>query len=151
MRALINISVILVVLLLPAPLAAQQYTRFRLPEGTRLTVNNTTYQGFNLTEYTELLRMDEDLSYFSQRVDYLNNQITSLTNSSTHLSLALNLCDEQKQILYNERLRLSRLLREESRRRHEAENSTSWSWIPWSIAGGLAVATTILAIIVGAQ
>jgi hypothetical protein len=151
MRALINITVVLLICLVPSTLAAQQYTRFRLPEGTRLTVNGTTYQGFTLTEYTELLRIDEDLSYLTQRTENLTNQITALTNSSTHLRLAITLCDDQKQILFNERLRVSILLREENRLRLEAENATSWNWIPWSLAAGLAITTTILGIILGVQ
>lgn len=151
MRALINITVVLLICLVPSTLAAQQYTRFRLPEGTRLAVNGTTYQGFTLTEYTELLRIDEDLSYLTQHTENLTNQITALTNSSTHLRLAITLCDDQKQILFNERLRVSRLLREENRLRLEAENATSWNWIPWSLAAGLAITTTILGIILGVQ
>lgn len=151
MRALTKFVVILLVCLLPATAAGQQYTRYRLPEGTRLTVRNTTYQGFTLAEYTDLLRIDEDLRYFTARATTLDNQVTELTTASVELRRAVDACDQQKQILFDERLRLGRLLREENRLRHKAENAVSWSWIPWSIAGGLAIATTILSIIVGVQ
>lgn len=134
-----------------ATASAQEYTRFRLPDGRRLTVAGETFQGFNLGEYTELLRMDEALRTLTELHDTDLARIEALTTASAEWRGAFNTCDSALEISQTERARLLRQLEEENRRRHEAENAPNLSWIPWTLAGGFAISTAVLALIVGLQ
>ncbi|HEY8542913.1 MAG TPA: hypothetical protein VIL29_11055 [Pseudothermotoga sp.] len=144
-------TLLTVMMLLPNLVVAQDYTRFRLPEGRRCTVAAQTYQCFDLGEYSDLLRMDEDLRYLTQAHAIDLQRIEALTTASEELRLALDSAQNQIEILTDERERLTTMWQEENRLRHEAENQTDWSWIPWTLTGVLAVSTVILAIIVGVQ
>lgn len=142
---------LVLLLLLPSGAAAQQYERFRLPEGRRCAVATETYQCFNLGEYVELLHMDEDLRHLTQLHVSDLERIEALTAAATELQAAIDSADSQILTLSQERTRLTQLWEEENRLRHEAENRPEWDWIPWTLAGGLAVSTIILALIVGIQ
>lgn len=150
MRGFISLLVFLIVCI-PATASGQEYTRYRLPEGRRLTVAGQTYQGFDLSEYRELLHMDADLLALTTAHQLDIVRMTELTVASAELQQALNLCNNQVGALAGERDRITALLTEENRRRHEAENAPDLSWIPWAIAGGFAISTVVLAIIVGIQ
>jgi DNA anti-recombination protein RmuC len=146
------VSFVLVLLLaLPSVAFAQQYERFRLPEGRRCTVATETYQCFNLGEYTELLHMDEDLRHATEVHVTDLERIAELTAATTEFQAALTAAESQIETLTEVRTQLTQAWEEESRLRHEAENRPEWDWIPWTLAGGLAVSTIILALIVGIQ
>ena len=149
MRSLI---VLLLFLLVFTPALAQgQYVRFRLPDGHRCSVAAQTYQCFDLGEYTELLHMDEDLRYFTEVHEADLARIEALTHASDELRLSLDSTRANIETLEAERLRLTNMWEEENRLRHEAENRPDWDWVPWTIAGGFAIATLVLGIVVGVQ
>lgn len=135
----------------PAVAAGQEYTRFRLPEGRRCTVAGATYQCFDLGEYTELLHIDEDLRHLTELHTADLARIEALTHASDELRLSLDATRSSVETLEAERLRLTNMWEEENRLRHEAENRPDWSWIPWTLAGGFAIATLVLGIVVGVQ
>lgn len=149
MRSLVVLFLFLAMLI---PSVAQgQYVRFRLPDGHRCAVAAQTYQCFDLGEYTELLHMDEDLRHLTELHAADLARIESLTHASDELRLSLDATRANVETLEAERLRLTTMWEEENRLRHEAENRPDWNWIPWTIAGGFAIATLILGIIVGVQ
>lgn len=151
MRTLSRISILFVFLLLcTTAVHAQDYVRFRLPLGTRLTVAGETYQGFNLGEYRALLVMDEDLRELTTLQGINTARITSLATAATEYQLAVTGCETQVSILAAERVRLTALWTEENRLRNLAESS-SWSWLPWTLAGVFLVSTVTLALVVGLQ
>jgi len=136
-------------LFIPSIASAQTYTRYRLPAGTRLTVSGSTYQGFNLGEYQQLLQMDEDLRHLTDVTTAAASQIADLTTASTQFQRALTACVERATMLQADRVRLTGMWEEESRKRREAEQHNSWEWLPWSLAGGFLVSTVVLGLVVG--
>lgn len=150
MRAFAS-SLIFFVLFFPTVVHGQEYLRYRLPQGRRLTVSGETYQGFNLGEYRELLHMDNDLRELTATHALDLNRIDELTSATVSLRAALEAANRQVAILEDERTRLTSLWEEENRLRIEAEEAPDWSWIPWTLAGGFAISTIVLAIIVGIQ
>lgn len=150
MTTLSKIIVLTFVLwIFPSLVTAQDYHRHRLPLGTRLTVNGQTYQGFVINEYQELLRMDADLKYYTNLHIVHEARSLELHVAVDELKLALGSSDNEVRLLQLERTRLTDLWSEENRLRHTAENSTSWSWLPWTLTGVLGIVTTILIIILG--
>jgi len=141
---------LVVTLFLASSVHAQDYVRFRLPQGTRLTVSGHTYQGFDLGEYRELLLMDEDLRYLTALHATDSTRILELTTASNEFRLALASCESQVITLSAERTRLTDLWREENRLRHVAEEHP-WAWVPWGIAGAFLVSTITLGIVLGLQ
>lgn len=148
MRAFVNFLIFLAVLT-PSVASGQTYTRYRLPAGVRLSVASRTYQAYTLGEYRELLQIDEDLHNLTELHDADLARITALETASTELRQALTACSDQLPILETERTRLTNLWQEESRRRHELEQASSWQWVPWAIAGGFFISTVVLSVIVG--
>lgn len=148
MRYLIIVAL---VILLPSVAVGQEYERYRLPLGRRCSVATDTFQCFNLDEYRELLLMDEDLRYLNGLHSADIERIVVLTHASDELTASLEAANSSLSLLEAERLRLNALWEEENRLRHEAENRPDWNWIPWTLAGGFAIATAVLAIIVGVQ
>lgn len=151
MRTFVNLTIILVILSVCSSASAQTISRFRLPAGRRLSVMGETYQGFVLSEYTELLHMDEDLRFLTEAHSADLARVHELETAYSSLNDALGTCAEQVTLLGTERTRLTALWEEEHRLRVEAESRPDWSWIPWSLAGGLAISTLVLGIIVGVQ
>lgn len=145
------VSFLILFALLTSSASAQEYVRFRLPDGRRLTVAGEIFQGFNLGEYTELLRMDEDLRNLTALHVTDLARIEELTTATAEWRSAVDACNSSLEISQIERERLLRQLEEENRRRHEAENAPNFSWIPWTLAGGFAISTAVLALIVGLQ
>lgn len=145
------VSFLILFTLLTPSASAQEYVRFRLPDGRRLTVAGEIFQGFNLGEYTELLRMDEDLRNLTALHVTDLARIEELTTATAEWRSAVDACNSSLEISQIERERLLRQLEEENRRRHEAENAPNLSWIPWTLAGGFAISTAVLALIVGLQ
>lgn len=145
------VSFLILFALLTSSASAQEYVRFRLPDGRRLTVAGEIFQGFNLGEYTELLRMDEDLRNLTALHVTDLARIEELTTATAEWRSAVDACTSSLEISQIERERLLRQLEEENRRRHEAENAPNFSWIPWTLAGGFAISTAVLALIVGLQ
>jgi hypothetical protein len=145
------VSFLILFALLTSSASAQEYVRFRLPDGRRLTVAGEIFQGFNLGEYTELLRMDEDLRNLTAVHVTDLARIEELTTATAEWRSAVDACNSSLEISQIERERLLRQLEEENRRRHEAENAPNLSWIPWTLAGGFAISTAVLALIVGLQ
>jgi hypothetical protein len=145
------VSFLILFTLLTPSASAQEYVRFRLPDGRRLTVAGEIFQGFNLGEYTELLRMDEDLRNLTAVHVTDLARIEELTTATAEWRSAVDACNSSLEISQIERERLLRQLEEENRRRHEAENAPNLSWIPWTLAGGFAISTAVLALIVGLQ
>lgn len=135
----------------PAVAAGQDYVRFRLPEGHRCTVAAETYQCFDLGEYTELLHIDEDLRHLTELHAADLARIEALSHAADELRLSLDLTRANVETLEAERTRLTHLWEEENRLRHEAENRPSLDWIPWTLAGGFAIATLVLGIVIGVQ
>lgn len=141
----------LLIALTPSLVLGQEYERYRLPLGRRCVVLSQTYQCFNLEEYRELLLMDEDLRYLNRLHTADVARISSLTHAADELTLSLESANSSISLLEAERLRLNSMWEEENRLRHEAENRPDWNWIPWTLAGGFAIATVILSVIVGVQ
>lgn len=138
----------LLLTLAPASVAAQ-YVRYRLPDGRRCTVAAQTYQCFDLPEYQQLLHIDEDLRHYTELSEIAERRVTLLTQSTENLRLALDASQRNVTLLEAERVRLTALWEEENRLRHEAEERPEWDWIPWTLAGGFAIATLVLGIILG--
>lgn len=151
MRAFVSTLLALAILCVCSPVAAQTYTRYRLPLGTRLTVSGEIYQAFLINEYAELLHMDEDLRFLTEAHENDQLRLNELNTAHTELTTAFRLSEEQLEILTTERTRLNAALAEERRLRIEAENRPDWNWIPWSLSAGLAISTLVLAVIVGVR
>ena len=151
MRTFVNFFVVLTILSFCSSVQAQTYTRYRLPAGHRLSVLGETYQGFTLTEYTELLHMDEDLRFLTEAHTSDMSRIVELQTAYDELNEALSAAANQVVLLTSERERLTNLWNEEHRLRVEAENRPDWSWIPWSLTAGFAISTLVLGVIVGVQ
>lgn len=149
---ILGLSSFLIQLVFCFPLAkAQEYHRYRLPQGTRLTVSGQTYQGFNLGEYQELLRIDNDLRACILERDGHQTVVETLTNTITSLRAVIALDDQRLSVLRQERDRLHGMWLEENRRRLEAESRPDFSWIPWTITAVLAVVTVTLIVVIGVQ
>lgn len=142
-------ALLLVLMFLPSMAASQEYVRYRLPAGHRCTVAAETYQCFNLGEYVELLHLDDDLRHLTEVHVADVARVEALTTASTELQLALDTANSSLTVLEAERVRLEALWAEENRLRNEAENRPDWSWIPWTLAGGFAIATLVLGLVVG--
>lgn len=151
MMRILAVLIALLMLAMPALAHGQEYVRFRLPAGHRCTVAAETYQCFNLGEYTELLHIDEDLRHLTELHALDLARIEALTQASDELRLSLTSVRANVETLEADRIRLTRMWEEENRLRHEAENRPEWDWVPWTIAGGFAIATLVLGIIVGVQ
>lgn len=135
--------------LLPDLAFGQEYERYRLPLGRRCSLAAETYQCFNLDEYRELLLMDDDLRNLDRLHAADIQRLTLLTHASEELTASLEAANSSIELLESERLRLSAMWEEENRLRHEAENRPDWNWIPWTLAGGLAIAVVVLGLILG--
>lgn len=130
---------------------SQTYERYRLPAGSRLTVGTQTYQGFNLGEYQELLRMDADLRHLTALTGLLTSQNQALQQTITALRGTAELDATSIQLLTTDRDRLREQWQRERDLRLELENRPDWSWLGWVVAGAFAVATIVLAFVVGVQ
>lgn len=150
MRAII-VSLVLFICLVPAVAEGQTYDRFRLPEGRRCSVAAEVYQCYNLGEYRELLHIDEDLRHLTELHATDLERIAALTEASTELRLSLEATQANVTLLEAERVRLREMWTEENRLRREAENRPTWDWLPWTLTAVFAIATLILAIVVGVQ
>jgi hypothetical protein len=133
------------------PASAQEYDIYRLPEGRRCSTNNGTFQCYNLEEYRELLHIDEDLRLAVETHTVDLERIAQLTLAAEELRIALTSAESNITLLEAERTRLRELWNEENRLRHEAEAGDDLAWLPWTLAGGFAISTVILALIVGLQ
>lgn len=140
---------VVIVLMLPLTVQGQQYERFRLPEGTRIEYQDETYQGFNLGEYRELLRMDADLRQLTESRDAHISQVAELTRMVTQLEEGVALVQDSIEILQGERDHLRALWKEENRLRNIAEQRTTLDWLPWTLSGVLAVVVVVLGVVVG--
>lgn len=136
---------------MPAMASGQEITRFRLPEGRRCTVAAEVYQCYNLGEFRELLHIDADLRHLTEQHTLDLARIEALTQADSELRLSLTTTREMVTTLEAERTRLTEMWEEENRLRHEAENRPDWSWLPWTLAAGFAIATLVLGIVVGVQ
>lgn len=148
MRYLV-IFLVLTTTFLPDLAFGQEYERYRLPLGRRCSLASETYQCFNLDEYRELLLMDEDLRNLDRLHAADIQRLVLLTNASEELTASLESANSTIELLESERLRLTAMWEEENRLRHEAENRPDWNWIPWTLAGGLAIAVVVLSLILG--
>lgn len=149
MRTLVVVLTLVVILLSPSMAFGQEYTRFRLPEGRRCTVAAEQYQCFDLGEYTELLRIDEDLRHLTDLHVSDLARIEALVQATDALNDAIGAANRSRSVLETENARLSALWQEENRLRQEAENAPNWDWVPWTIAGGFAISTLVLGLVVG--
>ena len=150
MRTFVSLLVV-VLWFMPSLAWGQDYVRYRLPPGRRLTVSGETFQGFNLGEYRELLHMDNDLRELTATHDLDLARISALTVTTAELRSALGVCNAQVHLLDADRSRITALWEEENRLRIAAEEANDWVWVPWTLAGGFAIATVVLGIIVGIQ
>lgn len=147
-----KLLIILTIVLIPCGYAhAQDYQRFRLPEGTRLIVNGVTYQGYTLGEYVELLHMDEDLRYLTQVTAEDVNKINELTVAVAQLQAAQASSTQEIDVLKAERQRLLAMWTQENAARHAAEERGP-DLFPWFLAAGFGISTVVLviALILGA-
>src|ERR1041385_6077943 len=118
---------------------AQDYVRYRLPAGRRLTVNGETYQAYNLGEYRTLLTMDNDLRTLTAVVAEDQHRIAALNTAVSELQLALHSAQDSITTLNTERTRLQNLWQQENLLRLRAEASHEFDWLPWALAGGFLV------------
>jgi hypothetical protein len=140
--------VLLACLSLASVASAQTYTPHRLPNGTRLAVAGQTYQGFNIGEYQELLRLDSDWYYLSILTVNQQNQIASLQTVIENQTSALEVSASEITLLQTERTRLLTEWQEADARLVAEMNKTNlFEIIGWSLAGGFALSTIILTLI----
>lgn len=147
-------SLFMVIFLWVAPVAAQDedvYSRYRLPESTQVQIRGERHQAFNLGGYKELLRMDNDLRNLTLWHAVDEQRIARLEEAGAQYTLALDEANLALEATELDRQRMYLLWEEENQRRQELENAPDYSWIPWTLAGGLAVSTLVLALIVGVQ
>lgn len=146
------VSLFMVIFLFAAPAAAQDtYTRYRLPDSVSVQLDGERHQAFNLGGYTELLRMDNDLRKLTLWHVVDEQRIARLEEAGAQYTLALDAANLALEDTEADRQRIYLLWEEENRRRQELENAPDYSWIPWTLAGGLAVSTLVLALVVGVQ
>lgn len=127
---------------------AQDIVRYRLPEGTRITVAGVTYQAFDLEEYRELLRMDVDLRFQDEFITHLQTRVANYERLVTEYALIVASLEREAEVYQAENTRLLERWTEENRLRHEAENRPMLgSWVAWGFAGIFAVSTTTLLLV----
>lgn len=136
-------SFLFLCLLWPSTTFAQTYTRYRLPVGSRLTVNSVTYQGYTLPEFQELLNMDNDLRLTETTAAAQATQISLLEEAQTHLQVALTACTNIHTTLDAERVRLSQALDVALQENVQLRSSNEWDLVPWVVAGVLLVTTVV--------
>lgn len=147
-------SVLVSGLLLTSSATADEYHRYRLPIGTRLTVNQEIYQGFNLVEYKTLLEMDSDLRLADRSISLLDAELTLYKDDNAHLqnimkidNNLLSMCEDDR-VIKNELIqdlgRKSIDLNEKYAKKQRAFRTT----LGVSIA---AVVSLVLGLIVGAK
>lgn len=137
--------------LIPAQTAAQQLTIEYMPEGRRIVHEGETYQAFNLGEYTELLRLDQELQFYAELVPNLEAQIAAFEQSEASLERQIELLRDDVEILQNERQRLFELWQDESLKRLEAEAGSWVDWLGWAAAGVFLVSTATLVSVIALQ
>lgn len=150
MLKFVNIFLLTLFFALPA-YAQDTYTRYRLPDSEQVQIRGERHEAFNLGGYQELLRIDNDLRQLTLWHEIDEQRIAALTEASVQYTLALNEANLALESSQADRFRAYALWEEENRRRQELENAPDYSWIPWTLAGGFAISTIILGIIVGAQ
>lgn len=128
---------------------AGTYTRFRLPDGRRATLNNETLQCFTLNEYVQLLDMDLSLRTLTSQTELQASEITLLRHEGDSLRLSLSSLTEAVTQAQSSRDSMYELWVQENRRRHELEEAPSLAWIPWTLTGVFAVATVALGVALG--
>ncbi len=137
------------ILVAASPAQAQPSERF--PDHTTIVVSGVRYEGFDLGGFTELLRMDADLSYYEQAYANVTAQLLLATAEVANLQRALVARDAEVATLQAERARLLGMWTEENRLRLECENSPDiFGWMGWGLAGAFGVATLVLSLVTGA-
>jgi len=119
---------------------------YKAPKGTRIQVQDKTYQGYTLEEVKVLLKMDVDLEFYDQAFPKLKLEIDSYKQIMKAREEELKSKDNQITLLQQDRVRLSAKWTEENRLRHECEEKPSFgSWLSWGAAG----AATLVALVLG--
>jgi hypothetical protein len=124
----------------------------RFPVSVETNINGERYQAFDLGGFTELLAIDEDLSYYSRLVRIYVNTIDTLRLESFSLRERVRSLLTQRDLLATDRTRLRSLWSSENRRRHRAETRVSFSsWFGWGLAAILAATTITLGFVVATK
>lgn len=152
MRLLKPLALFLALLLFlqPTLLLAQPSTRF--PDSTTIIQDNIRYEGFDLTGFRELLKIDLDLQIALQQLELETQraeQIQIQLDATTRYSLLL---DNNLQIMTSERDRIYERWEEQNRELHECENRPRvYSVVGWVLAAtlGVALGGTIIGVRLG--
>jgi hypothetical protein len=131
---------------LPAQAQDGIYQVYRLPKGFNLGEDisdvPSSVQCFELDDYKLLLHMDNDLRTADQKIVLMSEEIRNLRGAENALVSAIHEADAQRVILQEDRVRFFELWKKENLAKHKAENRPMWgSWLPWTLAGVLAITT----------
>jgi hypothetical protein len=141
-----GVSVLLAALTASQPVLVAARDRYRLPEGTRLSVQQGTFQAYSLEEFKLLLKMDVDLESFSKQIPKYIKLQENLVDLNVNLGAQIALLSKNIKILYEERDRLTKKWTEDNRLRHLAENKVSWwTWVGFGSAVVMGVVVAVLA------
>lgn len=75
--------------------AEDSYQLYRLPEGSRIAAQGNTYQGFSLSEYKLLLRMDADLKASDAELRLRLSELSALRANLEDLQKLVTLTEGQ--------------------------------------------------------
>ncbi len=136
----------LLILCITTKATAQEYHRYRLPPGSRC--GNS--QCFSLTEYQDLLRMDSDLRFAISHSEQLRLQVDTLSAAVVDLQNGFMASQTNADLMRQERDRLLERWESAQVELNSVNNQTDiMEIIAWALAGGFAVTTLVLGLIVG--
>jgi len=126
-------------------LPATQPALIQLPQGTRLTTPQGTFQGYSLEEFKIILRLEAEYIANTRKLEVNQVLVQNLTLLTQNQTKQLELLKKDNTTLKAEEERKHKMWVEENRLRHLAENRPNFgSWIAWGTAGVFAVATAVL-------
>jgi len=127
------LSILLMAVLASSPALARPL--YRLPAGTRLQVDQGTFQGYTLEEMKVLLKMDVDLEFYEKEIPRYKQSLEDFKKIVEAKDSILKSKDVQIDILKKEQTRITDKWSQENKLRLECENAPKFgSWVSWTIA-----------------
>lgn len=153
-RTLGKVVVFVLLVVLSSPVSAKELLLqsptsslplLELPEGTRLKLNQGTFQGYTLEEFKTVLKIYTDYRSFGQQIPLYQQNVLDLTEAQGALKQKVSSLELDNEKLTAELERKHKMWLEENEKRHIAENKPQFgSWIAWGIAGVATVAVAVL-------
>ena len=127
--------------------AADVYTTYRLPEPTWVIAKDDgeEYAGYDLGQYKELLRMDNDLRLSVRDRDISQIILKHQKTNIESLNKAVDVLEENIVLVSDDRDRITKKWEADNKKRHKAEQKPFINVNGWLV--GIAVVETVLIIV----